>query len=109
MWANQRKYEGCWREGMMSGSGVFTWPTGQFCKYEGQFAKGHKEGKGTLYVRDGRRYSGNFHNNLMDGEVYEVMPSGRRRKGEHRGEGHLGCGVDWLLLFQNKREKNSRH
>ena len=65
----------------MNGSGVYTWPTGQYSKYEGGFLNGVKEGKGKLYVRDGRRYSGEFHKNKMHGEITEIMPSGKKRMG----------------------------
>ena len=81
MWANKRKYEGTWKDGLMSGSGVYTWPTGQYSKYEGGFKDGMKEGKGVLYIRDGRRYSGQFHDNKLEGEAFEIMPSGRKRVG----------------------------
>ncbi|KAL8439682.1 hypothetical protein Efla_004802 [Eimeria flavescens] len=81
VWANKRRYTGKWKGGLMEGTGVYKWPAGQFDRYEGEFASGRKEGQGKLFARDGRVYVGKFHNNLMDGAIAELMPSGRRRIG----------------------------
>ncbi|CDJ65627.1 IQ calmodulin-binding motif family protein, related [Eimeria necatrix] len=74
-------YEGLWREGLMEGLGFYSWPAGQCSSYEGLFKKGLKEGQGVLLLRDGRKYEGHFSSNKLHGEVTEVMPSGKSRKG----------------------------
>ncbi|XP_026194378.1 uncharacterized protein LOC34618548 [Cyclospora cayetanensis] len=92
VWANKCKYDGAWKEGLMNGSGVYTWPGGQYSKYEGGFQDGLREGKGKLHVRDGRRYSGEFHRNKMHGQLFEIMPSGKKRVGKPISARHLEKG-----------------
>lgn len=65
----------------MHGKGVYTWPKGQFSKYEGTYEKSSKAGAGKLFLRDGRIYVGTFAKNKMEGEIVEISPSGRKRKG----------------------------
>ncbi|CBZ55235.1 putative phosphatidylinositol-4-phosphate 5-kinase [Neospora caninum Liverpool] len=80
-WANGRTYEGEWKDGYMHGNGVYKWPQGQFSKYEGPYEQSMKSGPGKLFLRDGRIYVANFVKNKMDGEVVEISPSGKKRKG----------------------------
>ena len=40
----------------MEGYGVFEWPDGR--KYEGEYIDDLKEGQGTFYWPDGRKYTG---------------------------------------------------
>jgi len=40
----------------MEGYGVFSWPDGR--KYEGEYIDDLKEGQGTFYWHDGRKYTG---------------------------------------------------
>lgn len=46
------------------GKGTYTYPNG-FFQYDGEWADGVKQGRGTLYLRDGTKYEGEF----SDGEI----------------------------------------
>ncbi|PFH34275.1 MORN repeat-containing protein [Besnoitia besnoiti] len=96
-WANGRMYEGEWHNGYMHGKGLYTWPKGQFSKYEGSYFVGLKEGPGKLYMRDGRIYVAIFEKNKMEGDVVEISPSGKKRKGIWKN----GKNVQWVEGHQN--------
>ena len=82
MWKDNRRYSGGWHNGLMEGFGVYVWSSGFIKKYEGEFKQGVKEGKGILCLADGRQYKGVFKQNKLQGEVQEIMPSGRTRLGK---------------------------
>ncbi|EPT25936.1 MORN repeat-containing protein [Toxoplasma gondii ME49] len=88
-WPNGRTYEGAWKDGYMHGQGVYKWPQGQFLKYEGPYEQSMKSGAGKLFLRDGRIYVANFARGKMDGEVVEISPSGKKRKGIWKDGKHV--------------------
>ena len=45
--------------------GIFTWPSG--AKYEGEFARGQRNGKGAQTWQDGSSYKGDFLNDMRHG------------------------------------------
>jgi hypothetical protein len=49
----------------MHGSGVFTWPDGR--KYDGEYYDDMKSGKGIFYWPDGRKYNGEWKNGKQHG------------------------------------------
>ena len=50
----------------MHGEGVFTWPDGR--RYEGEYRNDLKDGYGTFKWRDGREYSGRWFHGRQHGE-----------------------------------------
>jgi hypothetical protein len=59
-WADGRSYEGQWENGEMHGRG--SWKSGDGLEtYDGEFVNNKREGNGTLCLRNGDRYTGQFH------------------------------------------------
>lgn len=44
---------------LYNGEGIYIFPDNQ--RYEGQMAKGKRQGEGTFYYTDGRIYKGSWH------------------------------------------------
>jgi len=68
----------------MDGSGVFAWPDGR--KYTGQYKDDLKEGEGRFEWPDGKIYVGNWRHGKMDGKGImikdNVQTYGIWKKGE---------------------------
>ena len=75
-------FEGDWNLSKMQGKGVFTWEDGR--RYEGEYFNDLKHGKGKYSWPDGRVYDGSWVDGLMDGfGVYKSAgPNGKERLGE---------------------------
>eukprot|EP00931_Biecheleriopsis_adriatica_P116705 TRINITY_DN92313_c0_g1_i1.p1 TRINITY_DN92313_c0_g1~~TRINITY_DN92313_c0_g1_i1.p1 ORF type:complete len:441 (-),score=93.84 TRINITY_DN92313_c0_g1_i1:224-1546(-) len=70
------RYQGAWKQGKMTGSGVYRWSDGSV--YEGNFVDGQLHGHGRLTWPEGSVYDGMWHN------------------GEMHGQGTFTCGFDKL-------------
>ena len=65
---NGNRYEGEWKKGLKHGKGILYYDhETQKKKYDGYFIKGKFEGKGNYYWNDGSYYKGNFVNGLKHG------------------------------------------
>lgn len=85
-------YEGDFRNGEITGSGMKVWSDGS--QYTGEFIDGEMHGQGLFLRSDGERYEGGFVRNQRSGHGVLVMPDGTRYDGlfeEHRLNGHGTC------------------
>lgn len=104
---DKSKYEGTWRNDIIQGRGVYFYANGD--RYSGEFDKGVKHGQGTyVYAsdgsmisgawnegkfvngtwssKDGTTLSGSFNDNIPEGDVHYVLPTGNQQKGAyHKG------------------------
>jgi hypothetical protein len=65
-------YEGSWAQGAMEGRGSATYPHGQI--YNGLFSNGRREGRGTILFTNGAVYEGRFRDDDVDGQGTMKMP-----------------------------------
>jgi hypothetical protein len=71
---NGAEFDGYFRDDLENGFGILTYPPDKIClKFEGFWRNGKKCGKGTLYYNDGTKYTGNFHNNTMQGTQFLTL------------------------------------
>ena len=61
------------------GKGAYTWPDGR--KYVGQYAEDMKEGHGTFYWPDGRKYEGGWMQGKQHGEGTYTKANGESKVG----------------------------
>ena len=73
-------YQGHWKDGLMHGTGVYTYSLG--ARYEGEFVDGRIEGQGVMRYPDGAYYTGAWRKNRKHGAGALVLPSGEIRKGD---------------------------
>lgn len=64
----------------MDGKGVFTWPDGR--KYEGEYKNDLKEGYGSFWWPNGRKYEGQWLNGKQHGQGQYTSGGGQVKKGE---------------------------
>jgi len=82
-------YEGDFRNGEITGSGMRCWNDGT--QYTGEFLDGEMHGQGLFLRADGERYEGGFVRNQRSGSGVLVTPDGTCYEGffeEHRLNGH---------------------
>jgi hypothetical protein len=84
-------YVGGWLEGKPHGQGRAVYPDG---RYEGQFNKGVREGRGAASFPNGNRYEGDWKANQPEGRGTMVFADGTRyeggwRAGRFHGDGAL--------------------
>ena len=60
------RYEGEYVRGVKEGNGIFIYPDGS--KYEGQWKAGNRCGQGKYLYANGDWYKGNWKDNLKDGK-----------------------------------------
>jgi hypothetical protein len=85
-------YEGDFRSGEITGSGMKVWSDGT--QYTGEFLDGEMHGQGLFLRSNGERYEGGFVRNQRSGHGVLVMPDGTRYDGlfeEHHLNGHGTC------------------
>jgi len=83
-------YEGGWLDGKPHGRGRAVYPDG---RYEGQFNKGVREGRGAATFANGNVYDGEWKGNQPDGQGAMVFADGTRYEGGWRGGRFHGEGV----------------
>ncbi|RXN06561.1 ankyrin repeat and MYND domain-containing 1 [Labeo rohita] len=76
---------------MKHGTGVFTWPNGEF--YKGSFFKDYRHGKGMYSWPDGSKYTGKFYLNRKEGYGVQVFPDGSTFEGLYHADERFGPGV----------------
>ena len=86
------RYEGAYRDGHMSGHGVYLALDGE--RYEGEFKDDSRTGPGTYITRGGDRYEGTFQRSVLQGEGVGIFANGDRYQGgfwnnRAHGEGSL--------------------
>ena len=76
--ANESNYIGEFKNSVMHGKGVLTWPSGE--SYKGEFVNGKREGYGEYCYGNGMVYKGQWVNDkehgkaiIEQGKVCEVM------------------------------------
>lgn len=74
-------YEGCFKDGLKYGNGVFTWANGT--NFKGQFLNDCMHGEGIMTFHDGKRYVGGWENNEMHGDGKFTWPDGRWYEGKY--------------------------
>lgn len=72
-------YVGNWRDDLMSGRGVLTWPDGSV--YDGEWKDGKRHGQGILRASDGFVYDGTWVQNAMEGRGSAIYPNGQEFNG----------------------------
>jgi len=89
----QMRYEGGWENGVFEGDGVLTIrnpsaPHAQMLK-RGLFVKGNIV-RGVIVTGDGRRWEGDFRDDVLHGEGTETLADGARRTGRWRNGEFVG-------------------
>ena len=79
-WADGRKYEGQFQDGIRFGQGVMTFADGSV--YDGNWIDGNRSGMGTLTLAEGGKYTGLFQDNLRHGRGTMERPNGEKFSGE---------------------------
>ncbi|CAM9230253.1 unnamed protein product [Chrysoparadoxa australica] len=113
-YANGSTYEGTFdAERMKNGDGIFTWMQAaeedgeeatMLAKYEGAYVDGKKAGIGKMTFPNQDTYTGEWSNNLMEGEgtyVYKASGdaySGTWVKGKKEGQGSYQFGADDSIM-----------
>ena len=88
---NKMCYEGNWKDGLMSGYGVKTFPSGD--RYEGSHEAGKRCGWGYYLWNCGDKYTGMWEGNVMNGQGCFVWScgdvyTGTWKRGVMSGKGH---------------------
>eukprot|EP00929_Paragymnodinium_shiwhaense_P087071 TRINITY_DN47379_c0_g1_i1.p1 TRINITY_DN47379_c0_g1~~TRINITY_DN47379_c0_g1_i1.p1 ORF type:complete len:964 (-),score=175.22 TRINITY_DN47379_c0_g1_i1:218-3109(-) len=115
VFSNGNVYVGEWLEGgaFMHGRGLYTWQDGS--SYEGQFVYNRLSGRGVkTWPEEGRKYSGDWKEDMMWGEGQLVCPEGESyygqfRKGSFHGRGTRvwGNGDKYVGDFSNGEQEGS--
>tara|TARA_B110000967_G_C18622807_1_gene429660 strand:+ start:84 stop:704 length:621 start_codon:yes stop_codon:yes gene_type:complete len=79
--ANGNFYEGCIKNGEISGEGKMIYKTNEAVAYTGEWLNGEWHGKGTITYTDGETYTGEFYENERRGQGKCVWPSGIEYEG----------------------------
>ncbi|KRX04185.1 hypothetical protein PPERSA_11309 [Pseudocohnilembus persalinus] len=95
---NGSKYEGSFLNGYFHGNGVYIQGEKQnneqiIVKYEGQWAKGKREGRGRQSYHSQDSYEGQWKNNLKHGEGIYQFKSGAFYKGQWKNSKYHGKGI----------------
>jgi hypothetical protein len=85
---NGDMYEGEWKDGKLSGQGVYTWADGR--RYEGEYKDGDRSGRGVQWLPDERTYDGAWARNCpLQGTAME--PDGALSRATFDGEMYLNA------------------
>jgi len=106
------KYVGDFRDGELSGKGIYTWANGN--RYEGDYRDGKPNGKGVYTRPSGTRYEGGWRDARRNGygvltvarsEYHEL--EGRSSKGDWKGDQYIEQGIfeGGALILQCPSEK----
>ena len=95
---NNYEYEGEFKDGAMTGTGVFNWENGD--SYTGDVLNGMLHGYGIIYYSSGCTYEGMWRNNSKHGTGIYFYTSGDTYDGEWRNGAKDGKGV-----FRNRDRK----
>ena len=83
-------YLGYFKDGMLSGSGVFWFLSGDF--YKGNFKENNQHGHGDFYFNDGDKYSGQFRNGYPNGKGCWIEVNGDKYVGQFKDQEYHGTG-----------------
>ncbi|WP_446784740.1 MORN repeat-containing protein [Macellibacteroides fermentans] len=86
----QSYYNGEWTNGLQNGKGTYN--SAQFI-YLGDWEKGWMDGEGTMIFRNGDRYDGTIHENIIDGIGCYNYANGNRYEGEFVNGRISGLGI----------------
>ena len=92
------EYEGEFKDGAMTGTGVFNWENGD--SYTGDVLNGILHGYGIIYYSSGCTYEGTWRNNCKHGTGIYFYTSGDTYDGEWRNGAKDGKGI-----FRNRDRK----
>ena len=67
------KYEGQWRKNKRDGKGIYKWKGG-FANYIGEFKKDKKHGYGKMSYGDGASYTGAWFDDKRNGDGHMIWP-----------------------------------
>jgi hypothetical protein len=81
-WPSGVRYEGHWLNGKESGSGVMNYVSVGRPKYEGEFRDGKRNGHGVLSFEDGGRFEGEWTDDSLNGHGSMDSPKGFHFVGE---------------------------
>jgi hypothetical protein len=84
----QVSYQGDFKNGMLSGLGIYSEKDGR--RYVGEFTDGKFNGRGILTYADGRTYDGTFKNNKPHGQGIVQRPDGSRAEVQYVEGQYLG-------------------
>eukprot|EP00826_Nyctotherus_ovalis_P067056 TRINITY_DN998_c0_g1_i7.p1 TRINITY_DN998_c0_g1~~TRINITY_DN998_c0_g1_i7.p1 ORF type:complete len:533 (-),score=100.80 TRINITY_DN998_c0_g1_i7:22-1620(-) len=87
---NEDRYDGEWKRGAKNGRGTLHF--GKFASYEGEFKDDKMHGKGKLTYANGSWYEGKFRNNEMDGKGTLQYASGSIYVGSFKDSSYYGQG-----------------
>lgn len=90
-WASGDRYEGSFGADGRTGKAKYWWPNGDY--YEGDFIAGKRTGKGVYVWPNGKRYEGDFVNSQITGEGTQIEPNGNIYKGQWLDNQFQGPGV----------------
>lgn len=106
VWADGRRYEGNWNEGLLHGQGEFTSANGKRV-YKGTFVNGEMTGMATLRVDGVYQYEGAFLNGQFHGQGKITFSdggwyNGEWLRGERNGKGTMvwGNGDSWSGVWE---------
>ena len=90
-WPDDEMYEGYWKNGMMHGTGKYTFYLDRSV-YEGDFLHDKKNGKGKQTWDDGDIYEGDFKDDDMHGKGKYTYPNGNIYQGDFKHDKRHGKG-----------------
>ena len=81
----------------MNGKGVMVWDQqgdSEYTRYEGDFVDGKMEGHGTVFYRNGNKYTGEFANDMKEGSgIWYDFNSQEKRMGTWKNNKR----VTWVM------------
>ena len=107
---NNYEYEGEFKDGAMTGTGVFNWENGD--SYTGDVLNGILHGYGIIYYSSGCTYEGTWRNNCKHGTGIYFDTSGDTYDGEWRNGAKEGKGVfrnrDRQIIYDGEWKDNHK-
>jgi antitoxin component YwqK of YwqJK toxin-antitoxin module len=100
-------YEGGFVDGKRDGAGVYTWSKEEGApvpgaKYEGEYKAGLKSGTGVFKYPDGSKYTGQWLSDMRHGKGTYVYPNGDRYCGLWENDKKKGAGTYFYAESQTQ-------